>query len=115
MQHGDVEHGVDCMLDGTSPAEVVFSVTNGGHIPDDVLPTLFDPFRNRGTHRSRGDGLGLGLYIVDQIARAHGGHVDVDSDGGQTTTFRVHLPRHPRADRRSTFAQLGPISLGLQD
>ncbi len=115
IQHGDAERGVDCVLDGTAPDQVVFSVVNGGHIPDDVRPTLFDPFRNRGTHRSRGDGLGLGLYIVDQIAQAHDGRVEVDCDAGRTTTFRVVLPRHPRADRRSIAAQLGPISLGLQD
>ena len=116
IQHGDAERGVDCVLDGTSATEVVFSVVNGGQIPDEVLPTLFDPFRNRGTHRSRGDGLGLGLYIVDQIAQAHGGRVEVDSGAGRTTTFRVVLPRHLRTDRRTPATQpFGPIPLGLQD
>lgn len=117
IHHGDPERGVDCVLDGTSPTEVVFSVVNGGHIPDEVRPTLFDPFRTRGMHRSRGDGLGLGLYIVDQIARAHDGRVEVDCDEGRTTTFRVVLPRHPRGDRHPADATqlFGPVSLGLQD
>ncbi len=98
IQHGDSAHGIDCVLDGSDPGTVVLSITNGGAIPADKLPHVFDPFRSRDAHRSRGDGLGLGLYIVDQIARAHGGRVEVQSDA-TTTTFRVTLPR--TAARRS--------------
>ena len=38
------------------------------------------------------DGLGLGLYIVREVARAHGGEIDVRSDKGETV-FAVRLPR----------------------
>jgi signal transduction histidine kinase len=41
------------------------------------------------------DGLGLGLFIVDQIARAHGGSVEVRSSDSEGTTFSVRWPRHP--------------------
>ncbi|MGQ0537922.1 MAG: sensor histidine kinase [Gemmatimonadaceae bacterium] len=64
-----------------------------GSIPEDLRPKLFDPFE-RGVTRS-GDGrrtVGLGLYIMDQIVRAHGGTIDVASDESETT-FTVHLPR----------------------
>ena len=100
IQHGDPARTVACTLDGTQPMDVVVSIRNGGGIPPDVLPSVFDPFRSRDRHRSRGDGLGLGLYIVDQIARAHGGRVEVQAGSDDTTTFCVTLPRAPRDERR---------------
>jgi len=66
-------------------------VTNAGEIPGDVLPRLFQPFPHA-TQRTR-HGLGLGLYIVGQVAFAHGGTVDATSAGG-TTTVSVRLPRY---------------------
>jgi signal transduction histidine kinase len=79
---------------------VELSVHNaGGCIAAERLPTIFEPFR-RGT--SVGKGLGLGLFIVREIAAAHGGTVEVTStpDGG--TTFVVRLPRQPSTpDRRA--------------
>jgi signal transduction histidine kinase len=76
--------------------EISIEVSNRGEIPRDLLPRLFDPFveaPNSGRH-----GLGLGLYIVQQIARAHGGKVSAESSNG-TTTMKVALPR--RAQSRS--------------
>jgi signal transduction histidine kinase len=66
----------------------------GPPIPADLLPTLFQPFK-RGHHD--GMGLGLGLYIVDLIARSHGGAVTVDSGLARGTTFVLRLPRRPPA------------------
>ena len=43
-------------------------------------------------------GLALGLYIVDQIIRAHGGEVKVYSDETHGTTFHIRLPRRPKKD-----------------
>ncbi len=59
----------------------------------EALPTLFDPFR-RAAHAKRG-GLGLGLYIVRQIALAHGGICDVRSDAESGTRFTITWPRAP--------------------
>ncbi|MFL5356849.1 PAS domain-containing protein, partial [Archangium sp.] len=66
----------------------------GSPIPSGMLPGIFEPFR-RGVE---GDahptsGLGLGLFIVQQIAEAHGGTVEVRSHAGAGTTFTVRLPR----------------------
>jgi len=49
---------------------------------------LFEPYR-RGSHQA---GLGLGLFIVAQIVRGHGGDISVASTETETT-FMVHLPR----------------------
>jgi signal transduction histidine kinase len=67
------------------------TVSNPGAIDPDALPRLFDPFR-RGD--SSANGLGLGLFIVREIARAHQGRVDVsvDAEGGETR-FVFELPR----------------------
>ncbi|MFZ6640155.1 GAF domain-containing sensor histidine kinase [Undibacterium sp. TC4M20W] len=66
------------------------SVTNAGQaIPPDVLLQLFKPFW-RSSPAMGNDGLGLGLYIVAEIARSHGGTVDAQSNTTATTfTFRV--------------------------
>jgi sigma-B regulation protein RsbU (phosphoserine phosphatase) len=59
-------------------------------IPEAQLRTMFDPFQ-RGVSREHATGLGLGLYIVREIVKAHGGVIEVEStvDG---TVFRVTLP-----------------------
>lgn len=65
-------------------------VHNGGPpIPPSALATLFEPFHRHGESR----GLGLGLYIVREIARAHDGSIDVHSTNETGTTFTMRLPR----------------------
>jgi signal transduction histidine kinase len=90
-----LEHGrdaaVEVQLDGSDPQWLRFSVINAGVLPDEVRGTLFVPFRGR--RAGSGGGLGLGLYIVDQFVRAHGGEVRGDSADG-VTRFDVRLPRH---------------------
>ena len=54
-------------------------------------------------------GLGLGLFIVDQIARAHGGSVQLESDTGAGCHFRVRLPLK-EAGARAPDAQAEPRS-----
>ncbi|WP_081465882.1 ATP-binding protein [Stigmatella aurantiaca] len=68
----------------------------GPPIPPALMPVIFEPFRRAvagDAHPT--SGLGLGLFIVQQIAQAHGGTVSVNSQEGQGTTFTVQLPRHP--------------------
>jgi signal transduction histidine kinase len=70
----------------------------GPPIPPERLGSIFEPFRRfAGESQSptSTSGLGLGLYIVEQIVRAHGGRVGVRSTQEEGTTFTVHLPRHP--------------------
>lgn len=96
IEHGDESEPVRLTLDGSDPKFVRFSVWNAGLIPEDLLPTLFNPFRGAPptakTHRSKG--LGLGLYIVQQVVEAHQGVIDVRSTASEGTTFSVSIPRH---------------------
>jgi signal transduction histidine kinase len=64
-----------------------------------TLDQIFDPLK-RGTSQRQvtDEGLGLGLYIVREVARAHRGEVDVRSDKGETV-FAVRLPRRNEAHR----------------
>jgi signal transduction histidine kinase len=73
--------------------EITVAVHNDGPpIPAEVLPRIFEPFE-RG--EAEGAGLGLGLYIVREIARAHRGDVEVVSADGVGTTFTLTLPVRP--------------------
>ena len=77
-------------IDGSEHA-VRLTVGNSGHIDSRILSRLFEPFR-RGDNSSAG--LGLGLYIVREIVRAHHGTVSVHSDADtDRTAFVVELPR----------------------
>lgn len=80
---------------------VSLSVTNQGPpIPAAEQATLFDPFRRgrvASKHAPASGGLGLGLFIVQQIALAHEGQVEVRSSEAEGTTFVVRLPRRPGA------------------
>ncbi len=93
LHHGLPEAPIVIHADGRAADKVVFSVANGGAIPAEVLPTVFDPFRRGSQTSSRAEGLGLGLYIVQQIVQAHGGAVVADTEGGTTTIFRLQMSR----------------------
>ena len=91
VRHGLATAPIEVSLRGGG-SRVVLAVSNAGGIPADVVPHIFDPFRSSDTRRARAEGLGLGLFIVNQIVLAHGGTVAVDAESDRTT-FRVTLPR----------------------
>lgn len=72
--------------------QVRLTVSNpGATISEATLATMFEPLR-RGVHAHEdGASLGLGLFVVREIAKAHGGDVLVDSTDGNTT-FAITLP-----------------------
>ncbi|WP_368671415.1 ATP-binding protein [Corallococcus exiguus] len=97
LQHAMNDSPVVTTLTGES-VDVVMQVRNKGDpIPPELLPHLFDPFKqssvpNAGNkHRS----LGLGLYIVSEIVQVHRGSVRVETAAGDGTTFTVRWPRVP--------------------
>lgn len=75
-------------------AHVEVSVRDTGRgIVAELLPYVFDRFRQAGGLSRRSDGLGLGLAIVANIVQMHGGSVSAESEGeGLGATFRVRLP-----------------------
>ena len=65
---------------------------NGPGIAPESLPKLFDPFF---TTKPVGEGTGLGLSISHGIITGHGGRIEVETDLGSGTTFRIFLPLCP--------------------
>jgi len=76
----------------TQDGKFELSVANAGEpIPSEAMERLFQPFYRVAEQGSQ-QGLGLGLYIASEIARAHGGTIDVTSSPAETQfTFRMPL------------------------
>lgn len=88
----------DCTVEGTPPRQcprgpyVRLSVADSGSGMDPTtLARIFDPFF---TTKGVGEGTGLGLFIVQDIAAGHKAGVDVTSVAGRGTTFVVSFPAH---------------------
>lgn len=94
IRHADPDHPVQVRTLETGGDMVLQVINRGEAIPDHVRNRLFKPFQ-RGKD-TRGEGLGLGLYIASSIAAAHGGRLDVACDDG-LTTFAFTLPTDPPA------------------
>jgi signal transduction histidine kinase len=78
-----------------APGKVLIEVAdNGCGIPPELRDRIFDPFF---TTRGSGEGVGLGLAICHVIVTGLGGSIEVESEVGQGTTFRVTLPVAPEA------------------
>ena len=101
LHHGSADQPVRICADGNLPETVSITVSNGGTIPPELMPHLFDAFRGGEREPGRHQGLGLGLFIAHQIVRAHRGAIEAKSQDN-VTTFRVTLPRH--APARSAVA-----------
>ncbi len=63
---------------------------NGTGIPDEIVSRIFDPFF---TTKSGTQGTGLGLSISHEIIQEHGGRIEVETEPGEFTEFRITLPR----------------------
>lgn len=91
LTHGAPERPI--VFDAATEGDLFkLSVANGGTpIPKEVMKRLFQPFFRGATRHSR-NGLGLGLYIASEIAKAHGGTLDVSSTE-EETRFTFTMPR----------------------
>jgi signal transduction histidine kinase len=80
---------------GEGPDGVWVSVSDtGGGIPQEQLNQIFEPF-----FTTKKKGTGLGLMIVQRIVREHGGRIELESNVGKGTMFRIWLPLHERRPR----------------
>lgn len=91
-----VKHGRDpitvSVAEVSDRKSIIVSVNSRGDvIPIEQLDKLFDPLRLESPEMKAG--LGLGLFVVRQVALGHAGRCEVDSDAEHGTTFRMLLPR----------------------
>ncbi len=87
--------GVLTLRTGAGAEGVWVSVSDtGGGIPQEQINRIFEPF-----YTTKKTGTGLGLMIVQRIVRAHGGRIELESNAGRGSTFRVWLPLEERAPR----------------
>ena len=83
--------------DGTAPMAVITVADTGFGIAETDLPKIFQPFFTAKKRR----GMGLGLPICQRIVKNHGGRIEVESQSGTGSTFKIYLPseqspqRHP--------------------
>lgn len=83
---------------------------SGTGIVPEIKDRIFDPFF---TTKEIGEGTGLGLATVLEIIRNHDGFIDVYSEPGVGTTFKIHLPAHPvSAEDSETAGRELPIGDG---
>jgi len=94
IQYGRAETPITVELSAT-PTTVTIAITNQIRdlpIAADQLATLFEPYRRGADRAQQARGLGLGLYIVRELVRAHGGTIEASSTG-EGTTFSIRMPR----------------------
>jgi signal transduction histidine kinase len=103
------------------PIEVTLSATDdvvevsvkdqGVGIELSAQSKIFERFERAAAARAYG-GLGLGLYVVREIARAHGGDVSVTSEPGAGSVFKLRVPREPGVDPTPNRVSEGPAASG---
>ena len=95
LKYGKQNAPVRVAVSSDGDSDVRVEVRNSGAVELQALDRMFDPLR-RGNHGGDADqqdsGLGLGLYIAREIARAHGGDLTAASDGSETV-FSLRMPR----------------------
>ena len=77
----------------------------GPPIPADLQATIFNPFRRgqRDSRAAKTAGLGLGLYISNEVAVAHGGRIQLRSTLAEGTTFHLELPTETGTAKNGTL------------
>jgi signal transduction histidine kinase len=97
IQHGSADSPVTLTLRGEAETVFVDVHSGGAPIPPGELPKLFDPLIRGSSAEhpksNRPGSIGMGLYIAREVAKSHGGRIDVISTEESGTTFTIRLPR----------------------
>jgi signal transduction histidine kinase len=100
VQHGDKNAPIDVTLTADATVVTVMIHNGGTPIAPGELPQIFEPLVRGSSAElpklNRPRSIGLGLYIAREVARSHGGTIDVTSTHEAGTAFTVRLPRHSR-------------------
>ncbi|GGM17451.1 sensor histidine kinase [Pseudomonas asuensis] len=95
IQHGNPEHPI-LISAHVDKGLLTLSVHNDGEpLPEGILSGMFQPYwrASRTTLQTNlQQGLGIGLYIVNEIARSHGGQIQVTSNHDEGTVFTLTMP-----------------------
>ncbi len=94
-QHGEIVMGAEVMASRLH----IWVRDTGPGIPYDQQDRIFEPFATVERAERRPDGVGLGLSITRRLVALHRGHMNVDSEPGQGSTFHVYLPLPSMSDR----------------
>ncbi len=110
------EGGIGVSLRRTDGAVELVVRDSGTGIPSDELPRVFERFHRVKNARGRSyEGSGIGLALVQELARLHGGSVSVESEVGRGSAFTVRVPlgkAHLPAERIE--AARGLVSTGVR-
>jgi signal transduction histidine kinase len=123
IQYGARNSDIRLTLSGTEDLVTLAVHNTGATIPKAALPRLFDPFKRlsaSGTELRNARGVGLGLYIAEQIVHAHGGTIVVTSSQTDGTIFTASLPRdggvgaEPAVASPDTERSVQPAAIGAR-
>lgn len=93
IKYADDKPSITVSLEGTANGAILSVADQGPGIPDAEKKRIFEKFYRIGSEETRrAKGTGLGLFIVNQIVKAHGGNIQVLNNQPRGTVFRIEIP-----------------------
>lgn len=92
VAYGDLSYPITLTLEFSSEGVILGVHNHGPAIAEALVPTLFEPMTRGSDKQDALRSVGMGLFIVKQIAEAHGGRITMTSNPVYGTTFIIYLP-----------------------